>query len=146
MRACLLSRDREEWAAIIILLYVSGSVVVSVRGRRWKPGGRLGLLALWGASSRGRGSETSNWTAAVWMEKCWGSKLSLFHWVELLYCTIGLKTRSGGGRPWASLWLYYRANIIPKLRFTQRFIPHLSGSGSSYLQHLWSIYDLCVRN
>jgi len=30
--------DRKEWEAIIILLYVFGSAVVSVRGRRWKPG------------------------------------------------------------------------------------------------------------
>lgn len=35
----LVGRDWEEWAAIIIPLYVSGSVAVSVRGRRWKPVG-----------------------------------------------------------------------------------------------------------
>lgn len=91
MWACQVGRDREEWAAIIIPVHVSGSVVVSVRGWRWKPGGWLGLLALWGASSQGRGSKTSNWTTAGWMEKCWGSKLSPFHWVEFLYCAIVLK-------------------------------------------------------
>lgn len=52
MQLCLVVLEM-EWAAIIILLYVSGSVVVSVRGRQWKPWGRLQLLALWGASSWG---------------------------------------------------------------------------------------------
>lgn len=39
-------------------------------------------LALRGASSRDRGSETSNWTAAIWMENRWGSRLgpSLTGW------------------------------------------------------------------
>lgn len=43
MSPCLVDAEK-EWAAIIILLYVSGSAAVSVRGR-------LRLLALWGASS-----------------------------------------------------------------------------------------------
>lgn len=52
-----------------------------------------------------------------------------------LYCTIGLKTRRCGNRLWASDWLYYHANIVPKLRFTHHcqllcFIPHLFLSSS----------------
>lgn len=82
------------------------------------------------------------------MAKCWGSKLSPFHWVEFLYCTIGLKTRRDGGRLRASVWLYYHANIVPKLGFAHHcqlfsFIPHLLPSGT-YHQHLWSICAIYV--
>lgn len=101
-----------------------------VSQRLWrKPGGRLRLLALWGASSQDWGSKTSYWTAAIWMEKCWGSKLELFHWVEFLSCTTGLKTRGGCRLP-ATFWLYYHVDLVPALRFTHHrhlfcFSPHL---------------------
>lgn len=90
MQLCLVVLEM-EWAAIIILLYVSGSVLVSVRGRQ--SGSHGAAYNCWLSEVLhlgGQGSETSNWTTAVWMEKHRDRRLSPFPWVESLYCTIGL--------------------------------------------------------
>lgn len=119
------SRNKQLLLSCFMSLAVEWCQSEAGGGSQW---GQSGPLALWDASSGGRGSETSNWTTTLWTEKCWGSKRCLFHWFYCPYCALS-RTRRCGIRQWTSDWLYYLANIVPKLRFTHHcqlfcFIPH----------------------
>lgn len=125
--------------AIIIL----PSVCLAVK--RWWPWGLWQLLALRAAFSR-QSSEASNWTAALWMAKCWGSKHSPFHWVVPLHHAVDLTTRRCS-RP--SDWIY-SANMVPKLSFTHHCqlpscIPRLFLRSNICNTFLWFMRHILVN-
>lgn len=108
-------------------LHVFGSEVVVARGP----------VTTAGAVSH-QSSKASNWTAALWKAKCWGSKHSPVYWVVLVRRSVDVTPRRCS-RP--SDWID-SANMVPKLSFTHHCqlpssIPCLFLSSSICNQFLW---------